>query len=142
MRSDLRGRQTISYEHLVFRGPLSFGAIVQVFLKMEAWSPVIQMVWDIYRTMIHGCEIWLYFFLIALLSDVNYCNQAAKQTSVQGWILDTGFLLWLILLETILISRGILYNLHEYCRVYIKHQTITGQHMARRFTEKEKTTCK
>lgn len=57
MRSDLRGRQTISYEHLVFRGPLSFGAIVQVFLKMEAWSPVIQMVWDIYRTMIHGCEI-------------------------------------------------------------------------------------
>lgn len=98
------------------------------------------MVWDIYRTMIHRCEIWLYFFfLIALLSDVNYCNEAAKQTSVQGWILDPGLLLWLSLLETILPSHGILYNLYKYCIVCIEHQTITGQYMTRRFTYKEKT---
>lgn len=55
-------------------------------------------------------------FLIALLSYVNYCREAAKQTSVQGWILDPALLLWLILLETILTSHGMLYNLHEYCR--------------------------
>lgn len=79
-------------------------------------------------------------FLIALLSYVNYCREAAKQTSVQGWILDPGLLLWLILLETILTSHGMLCNLHEYCRVYTEHQAITAQHMAGRFTEKEKTT--
>lgn len=49
-------------EHLVFRGPVTFGTTVQVFFKMEDWSPGSQMVWDIYRTMIHGCEIWLHFF--------------------------------------------------------------------------------
>lgn len=79
-------------------------------------------------------------FLIALLSYVNYCKEAAKQTSVQGWIRDPGLLLWLILLETILTSHGMLYNLHEYCRVYTQHQAITGQHMAGRFTEKGTTT--
>lgn len=128
MRSDLR-----------VRGPLSF--VPHAGLKMEERSPVIQMVLDIYRTMIHGCETGLYF-LIALLSDVNYCKQAAKQTSVLGWILDAGLLLWLILLETILTSHGMLCNLREYCGVYTERDAGAGQHLAGRVTEKEETTNK
>lgn len=60
---------------------------------------------------------WIFFLLIALLSDVNYCNQTAKLTSVQGWILDKGLLLWLVLLEAVLTSHRMLYNAHEYCMV-------------------------